>query len=154
MHKILNFYEIYYILVLTLQNREEIKIMKMPNKKSLITILMMLVLSSATFADIYYLRVKENNKWDTVAMTEQSFNLLSKTAIEVTISSKSGTFHSSGRGDIDFTGSYSFELPSKEDMRTVITRYVTGSNKWVKPPKEEKPRQPQTNDVTIRSLVN
>lgn len=129
--------------------------MKMPNKKSLITILMMLVLSSATFADIYYLKVKENNKWNTVSISEQSFNLLSKTAIEVTISSKSGTFHSSGRGDIDYTGSYSFELPSKEDMRTVITRYVTGSNEWVKqPPKEEKPRQPQTNDVTIRSLVN
>ena len=130
--------------------------MKMPNKKSLITILMMLVLSSATFADIYYLKVKVNNKWNTVSISEQSFNLLSKTAIEATVSSKSGTFHSSGRGAyIDYTGSYSFELPSKENMRTKIIRYVTGSNEWVKePPKEEKPRQPQTNDVTIRSLVN
>lgn len=110
---------------------------------------MMTLLSTAASADIFYLKVKENGKWNTISISEQAFSMLSKTAIEATVSSKSGTFHSSGKGDIDYTGSYSFELPSKEDMRTVITRYVTGSNEWVKPDAKAK-----TNDVTIKSLVN
>lgn len=105
-------------------------------RKTIATILLMLTLTAAAFADIFYLKVKTDGKWQTTSISEQAFSMLSKTAIEATVSSKSGTFHSSGRGDIDYTGSYQFELPTKsEDERIRIIRYVTGSNEWVKPDK-------------------